>query len=425
MISHLVGALALSLNIGPFCTLAPSEPPAAVERQPFEEAKQAAEAEYKWLIVFTTSPWCDDCAEVDKAIHSDAAIAAWLKGNAFVTTVDMRDDAKTAAHLKLQMAPTIVALRNKSEFDRLVGKQSPKDVLAWLERIARGEPSAQARARMFEEHQAQSRIANGHRSRAWDFILGGKPDEAASELVDLWRLEGHRSSTFEISQLLQMDGSEGARRKIAALRDEYGKDKDNAVDHDGLFSWFSLNRVLRDDQSILVWFDEIRGTPPGRAVVHPPMPEIRHELERVLIENRRWVDLASLYDNPTRRVEDFRALIEDISRRGGLGPEQATTLEEHGWREFRGLTSAMYAGLLQLHRDVEAKAVADLARRIDNSGAMLVDLVSAAVLAGEVRNEHLEWLNSAGPKELSLETVRASVKEALAKKLAPHDQPRR
>jgi thiol:disulfide interchange protein len=112
-----------------------SRPP-VFDARPYTEAKAAATAEGKWLIVKATADWCGPCKQMDKTTWRDDAVVAWCKENAIVVALDVDQEPAVAKELGVSGIPTTVAFQNgTTEIDRLIGMRDGPAFLAWLEGV--------------------------------------------------------------------------------------------------------------------------------------------------------------------------------------------------------------------------------------------------------------------------------------------------
>jgi thiol:disulfide interchange protein len=99
----------------------------------YEEARAAAEAEGKLLILDATATWCHPCKEMDETTWVDETVVSWVKEHAIAIQLDVGKNATLAAELEVQPPiPIVVVYKDGEELSRVLGKQSPEALLEWL-----------------------------------------------------------------------------------------------------------------------------------------------------------------------------------------------------------------------------------------------------------------------------------------------------
>jgi thiol:disulfide interchange protein len=110
------------------------EMPAVFSELSYEEAKAAAEADGKILIVNATARWCVPCGKMCRTTWVDEALVSWITEHAIAIQVDVDWQVKVARQLEVSPPIPIVAVyKDGEEFDRVVGYQSADELLQWLE----------------------------------------------------------------------------------------------------------------------------------------------------------------------------------------------------------------------------------------------------------------------------------------------------
>ncbi len=399
------------------------DPPPVFDKRPYAEAQKAADDQKKWFIVDATAVWCLPCKRMEGTTWRDEKVVKWLGEHAITVTIDVDQEANLAKQLAIEAMPTIIAFRAGKEVDRVVGYQSPADFLAWLEGITRGEKSIDAikkRAGTREGGQGSVNI-QARLDLARKFAQSGKYDEAADEYAWLWEhmLEHDRAYygvrlSFMAGDMERLAAKRTvAKQRFTELRNRAAKAVEgDKADREAVVDWITLNRILGDSQATLAWFDQVK----DQARWQPLLNEAASDLQELLIEAKRWPDVARLYPDPVAELEQEHAL--QVLMRGheppkGLSEEQRKELEELPKRMLREKVGTIYAALLAAGRDQDAGKVAARARDLDDSPAMIAALVSTACKAGQPRKQHLEWIDSISKPDGALTELRNRVKTAL------------
>ena len=108
--------------------------PAAFSELSYEEAKVAAEADGKLLIVDATARWCVPCEKMDRTTWVDENLVSWISEHAIAIQVDVDWQVKVARELEVSPPiPLVVVYKDGEEFSRVVGYQSADELLKWLQ----------------------------------------------------------------------------------------------------------------------------------------------------------------------------------------------------------------------------------------------------------------------------------------------------
>jgi thiol:disulfide interchange protein len=125
---------ATAMALGPVaCEHVPAGPPPVFDQRPLAEARAAAAAEGKLLVVKATAEWCGPCKHMDATTWRDEHLVEWLKERVIVVPLDIDEHGALARDLRLSSIPTMLVFRGDEELDRLVGVASSDEVIEWLE----------------------------------------------------------------------------------------------------------------------------------------------------------------------------------------------------------------------------------------------------------------------------------------------------
>src|SRR5262245_12318397 len=163
-------------------TPARGEPFAALAYQP---ALEKAQAEKKLLLVDFTADWCGPCKKMEKDTWAAADVRAWLGENAIAIQVDVDEERVLAQRFKIEAMPTIVAMRDGQEFDRVVGYQNAAQFLAWSRDVRAGKRAVDALLARSKELREGTDVAARHQVAREPAQLG-QDDEALTHFLWLW-----------------------------------------------------------------------------------------------------------------------------------------------------------------------------------------------------------------------------------------------
>ncbi len=397
--------------------------PPIFDKRPYAEAKKAAEEGKKWLIVKATAVWCQPCKRMDATTWRDEQVVKWLKANAIAVVFDVDKEKTRAKELSIEAMPTMIAFKEGKEFDRVVGYQSPEEFLVWLEGIARGEKAITAiRARAGDRDAPEGKVdVQARLDLARKLAQDGKLDEATDEYVWLWQhmLEHDQSyygvrGSFMASDMKRLAGKHAAaKKKFTALRDEITPKLDGEkVEAEAMEDWVTLNDVIGDTKATLEWYDKVKDQPRWL----PLVKRVSRNLRELFIAQKRWADVGRLYARPVEELEQQHALCAMMPKGQppeGLPEEERKRLEDMPNEMLRQEAGILYAGLLAAGREEEAGKLAKRARELDESAAMVAELVGRALEAGQARAQHLEWIDQCGKADKALGELRVKTQGAL------------
>lgn len=415
-----------------------SSKPAVYSDKPFAEAVAATKGTGKIAIVKATASWCPPCKLMDRTTFVDDRIVKWFgtEGNGLVIDFDVDENRQLAQELRIRAMPTLIAFKDGQEFDRVVGYQNADAMLGWLDRLkanraagdgltvkiekdaaapAAAEP-APAKSMNKEDVERRLEIA---RNLYNDTLL----DHATEEFVWLWhnmaKVAPETSAvrrSFFIQDLSRIIADHApAAEKFAAIRDEAGKlagvDAAAPGNLEALADWTALNIALRENDRTLAWFDRVKGDKAWSAAIR----RVRYNVDRLLEENGRLADLASLAENPVERIRQDHELSQMGREVPGVDQQQRDEIARVADRRFRSKAATLYTGLLLGGREAEAAAVAAEATKLDPSGAMKVALVQKASVNNAAKPEHLVWLDEARQAGEDVTALRTQVEGQVRK----------
>ncbi|MBN8645701.1 MAG: thioredoxin family protein, partial [Planctomycetes bacterium] len=376
------------------------------DSRPYAEAKAAAKKEAKWFIVKGTAVWCGPCKQMERTTWKDEKVVAWIEKHAIAVSVDVDQSPDIAKELRIRAMPTIIAIKDGEEFDRVVGMQTPAQFNTWLTGLPEGKKSLDAaveRAGGLDPGAGKVDV-RARMTLARELASAGRAEEAAKEYVWLWKnmLKHDRSMygvriSFMARQMTELASeSEAARVLFANLRDESGA----RVDADSVESavdWVCLNRALGHEDRTVEWYKKVARDPRWTEVI----ARIDSDVSDYLARAGRLRELGELCRDPLSRLHHMRLefeMVQSAMKRSEVGDQQEPS--KSGWeQEHREDVAMLYAALLAADREQDAGLFAARARKLDPSEAMTLTLVRRAIKEREPRESHLRWLESFASEE--------------------------
>lgn len=376
--------------------------PAIFADLPFQKAVDATRGTDRVLVVKFTASWCPPCKMMDRTTWVDETVIDWFKAHGTAIAVDVDEQPDIAKAASVRAMPTMVAYRDGSEFDRVVGFQSAQQMIAWADGVSRGVKAADndelakiRPARVRPESPMLERF-----SAARELLENGKHEEAAAEFVWLWdnmakqdpSMVGVRRSFFVQSVKSLIESHPPAVAPFAQRRDDLeARLKTDRRTFDDLMDWLALNQALSDEDRTLAWFDRIKSQPDSAATIR----RVDFVLRQLLIERERWADVALVLPSPANWVTQQSSgylmgqnfVPEGEEREMMLGFMRQNYVSE---------LSTGYRAWLAAGRLADAAEMARLARQIDAQPDLISALVTAALDQGVPLPEHGEWMNEAG-----------------------------
>src|SRR6185503_13152856 len=126
-----------------------------------------------------------------------------------------------------------------------------------------------------------------------------------------------------------------AKVRFAAFRDAKAKlIEGEKVEWQDLDDWVVLNDVVGEESRTLEWFDKVKSQPRWR----PHLDRLSFRLERLLIEHKRWADIAGMYPDPVAKLEQehqFYQMLPKVPPPQGVDEETRKMMEETPRKMFR------------------------------------------------------------------------------------------
>ncbi len=311
---------------------------------------------------------------MDQMAWSDRELRDWLSRKFVAIRLDVDADPTEAERLSLTTPPTLLALRDGVELDRLSGLRDALGVKQWLLGMVSDHPSLdQAR------EAASSGGVHAKMNLLRELTGRGSLEEATALAVWLWenmlRLEpgmiGVRHSFFvrDLKRLVAVHPAASddlQRLRNAALA---------TPSVNGVRDWVTLNSVLGDDDATLAWFAERL----DRVSVEGPdfLRGVEHSVVSLLAERDRWSDVGRAILDPmasARRALVVRDAMAASPPPKGRASDHCLTVAT---RDFRDRIGLLVRGLVAAGREDDAQRVEDFARTTDDAPEMASTIATA------------------------------------------------
>lgn len=426
----LVGLLTLAIALlsAQPATAGGTHPPVFSDLK-YDKAVSMAKEQKKVLLVKATASWCGPCKQMDKTTWRDEKVVAWVKEHGIAIQFDVDEEPELAEKLRIRAMPTTIGYLDGAEIAREVGYVDADEMLTFADSISRGEkrkvPGVNEKGEFVEPKEGEKVDVQELMNAARDLANDGKDTAAADAYVWLWKnmlkhdsaMVGVRGS-FMAGEMEQLAAdSEAARKKFTTLRDDTEQQlKDNPQrgsprSFPNLRSdWIQLNAMLNDDDRTLAWFDGSK----TMIAKHGAWDSLSVHLQDLLIEHERWADLASMFSDPLKELNEQQQMRE-MSNRFAEG-EHADEMRQYHDQSLRETAGMLYASMLAAGRDQDAGKTADRAIKLMDTGAMRVEMVTWALKAKQPRDAQLEWLKQAGEAGEAVDGITRELKQALREK---------
>lgn len=358
----------------------PAKPFAEVR---FENACATAKQAGKIVLIDFYTTWCGPCKLLDRNTWPDPEVIKLLESKTVSIKIDAEKETKLAERYKIEAYPTILLAKpDGTEIDRLVGFREPGPFIADFNAALSGKDSV-TRAREAVQtagtDDAMARMALGE-------SLAEKQKYAQALDEYLWCFDhgleknpsfvGVRCS-FLLSYVMTLGKKyPPATRALEKRRDE----REVAIvsgssDATTVQDVIRLNEALGQKERNLALFDRLPARSPCRAML------LDSVLDQLLGAKRyeeilKGTDANSVFSQEVTRVEQMLASIGNNAtmkaRVEGVFRQNAVSKGSHYVEALAGL-----------HKDDEAKTLADQILKFDSTAATKDKLVQGADRAGD------------------------------------------
>ncbi len=391
-----VPVLILALLISP----ARCKPPVFSDLS-YDEARRQAQDRDRLLIVDATATWCGPCKRMDRTTWTDPTVVAWIEEHAIAVQFDVDEHPDLAEQLRAHALPTIIAFRQGSEIDRIVGYRTPGALIEWLDGLRQGHTSLETlRERAMKKNWRGKYDIRARQQYADALRFAGKFEEALAEYHWLWEhMLEHDSSmsgvrrSFLASDIKDLIAEyEPAREVFRHLRDLAETRLKQAPDWDTLLDWLKLNDMIDDPDATLAWVDRMLEDEDGIAT----LKHVEYAVRDTLIEHGRYDALGRLIEDPRLSLQRDLAIMQGASRSlvsAAMSEEARRASRATARRLFADRAAILHASLLAAGRSDEAWDILEQALAEEDSVEMRLALARHANAAGVLSERHLALLD--------------------------------
>jgi len=370
------GTVMLPLLV-PLLLLDPSAPDEPFLELAFEPALERAGREQKILLVDFSAGWCEPCHKMERDTWARPEVGAWLGENAIAIQVDYDEETALAERFAITSLPTVLAFRDGTEFERLVGYHGPDEFLSWGRDVRAGRSKLDLlRARSAE--LGASEDIEKRLELVGELAEAELYDEALLHYRWLWSATGKdpRYGGMRFDSLLDDMAAlarvhEPAAKAFAELLAKMQVEVDAVpVPDETLWrEWSALCEHFQVPERILAWYEGHRdGEGHLRAASEPSSTRIEDVVMRHLVMAARVQDAARLVADPMARAEHLVERYKTIKqRRQEAGDSWSDGAESYSRGRLIEDVAVLRAVLVAAGRSEEASAV----------GARLIEVFDA------------------------------------------------
>ncbi len=384
------------------------QPPAVFGTRTVASAIEAGKKEGKLVILDATATWCAPCKSMDATTWVEPAVEKWIGSNAIAAQFDVDEDVESARAFNIAAMPTIIAVKNGVEFDRLIGYQSSEKLLGWLSGVQEGKTQAQ---------QAEDPGLRERMRLSREKVRSGRVEDAFADYLWLWNNIEQRypDLAYEKTDSLIVAFRDMTGR-LPAAKDKLGEiraalEPKAETDPKAADEFLSLCKAMREEPRIIAWFDAHKSRPNFKEL----WTGAYKQAEPQLILAGRWRDVGLLVDKPIDRMnavwDASQKTIAEFEAQGRMPEVIVAEKSRYGAEATR-----LYVALLAADRDDEAMAVAMEATRRNPTPMMWGLLITKALDNDQARAVHLEWLKPELANTLDIEDAQKRIHQQLAKR---------
>lgn len=325
----------------------------------YEQARDAAAAEKKWLLVDFSAEWCQPCKHMDRTTWVAPEVVAWVNEHAVAIQLD-GDQSPLKDSFSVRAYPTLIVVDGERELDRTSGARPAAALLSWLNGLKDGRTELdEMRATPKHDLQGQLQLASLLSSKGLDaeaLEIFAWLWEHSLEVEEAW--VGVRSS-FLLAELAPLlDRSDAARLRFQQFRDAARERGGEALN-----DFVVLNHALGEEERTLEW---LRSAAPAEAQA---LRLHRDPRIRQLVDQTGELELfARLLTDPVAALQAEQDMLEEL--KGGVPAEFPAELLQHAMASIESNRDAfadlMVRSLRAAGRGEEADRVEARARQLKN-----------------------------------------------------------
>ncbi len=112
--------------------------------QSFDDAMASSRRQGRLLVAMFSAEWCGPCKAMENSTWRDPGVAAWVRDHGVAIHIDVDVQRDIARRYDVRSLPLLIAFRDGEVVDRSLGFKDPRQMLDWLDRVARATPSGRA-----------------------------------------------------------------------------------------------------------------------------------------------------------------------------------------------------------------------------------------------------------------------------------------
>jgi thioredoxin 1 len=384
----------------------------------YEAALEKARSTGKLLLVDFTASWCQPCKRMEKETWGNAEVRSWLGEHALAIQVDVDEQSDLARRFGIEAMPTVVALREGQEFDRVVGYRDAAGFLGWGRDVLAGKRTSDDLKTRAQELR-DSKDVDARYDLARDLLRGKQYEQALEHYLWLWPATRDASGmggvrlSFMLGDMAELAKKhEPARKAFREILEglQARVDAADVPEFRDWQEWTALCRYFGERARILAWYEKRRDDR-GRLFAGKA-GEFRcaHVVEDVfdeLMEAERPLDAVRLYEDARGRAEKIVADYRQFSALdAGMDEMREQAAAFHRSKLTEDLTK-LFAALLAADRDAEATDVAGLLLRTLDTPESRTALVRAGLQTAKRPQESFgRWLDEAEAAGASVRILR-------------------
>ncbi len=232
---------------------------------------------------------------------------------------------------------------------------------------------------------------------AQTLIKQGDLDAAGEEYLWLW------NNMLDVSPASAAIRQSRMLREMSELADHHAPFRTALADHRDalqaaleagdtdfslLIDWVSLNQALHEEDRTLAWYDRVKTSP----AAGESLKRVASKLRAAMLKHGRWADLGRLYTNPVDEATRSLRAAEFIPPHVRQHQEAAERQLQSQRKDAGQHVAILYGACLAAQRDEIADAVSKALLQFQNTADSRLQLVFAAIEAGEPRSEHELWI---------------------------------